>query len=284
LQSELRHVDRQSPILVYQMGKVGSSTVVSTLEQLHLPNPVLHVHTLVGERLSDAEAKQRRSLRPFLDEHLQVSSILLSKLANGRFPCHLITLTREPIARAISFVFEDWKKKTPGARLENGNLEPAAMKQAIDLLLREGEDHADPGQWFDKELKRSFDLDVFSAPYDQSRGYTLMRAGDVSLLIMRMEDLNRSLPAALGDLLGIDSGTIQVSRANEADDKWYAESMNVQKRTYHLPQETLDRILSSRYMRHFYPNDIERLRERWEEKPSDAGGAAAIDLHASSSS
>jgi hypothetical protein len=268
LQSELRHVERQTPIIVYQMGKVGSSTVVSTLEQLKLPNPVLHVHTLVPEQLREAEEKQRRSPRPFLDEHLQVSSILVSKLAQGRFPCHLVTLTREPIARGISFVFEDCKKKAPGALLDDGNLDPAAIRQAIEQLLGEGTGHADPGLWFDNELKASFGLDVFSVPYDLARGYTLIRSADVSLLILRMEDLNRSLPAALGELLGIDGGTIQMSRANEADDKWYAPSMDVQKRSFRLPRETLDRIFSSRYMRHFYPNDIERLRKRWEQEPA----------------
>jgi hypothetical protein len=284
LQSALKTVERQRPILVYQMGKVGSSTVVSTLEQLRLKNPVLHVHTLVAERLREAQARQRRSQRPFLDEHLQVSSILLPKLETGRFPCHLVTLTREPIARAISFVFEDWKKKTPRALLENGHLDDAAMKQAIESLLSEGSDHADPGQWFDKELKRSFGLDVFSVPYDESRGYTLVRTGDVSLLILRMEDLNRSLPAALGDLLGIDSQAITMSRANEADEKWYARSMDVQKRSFRLPRETLDRIFSSRYMRHFYPNDIERLRTRWEQTPSDAASVAANAIHPAPSS
>ncbi len=42
----LQGVKQREPILVYQMGKVGSSTVVQTLEALGLPNPVLHVHTL----------------------------------------------------------------------------------------------------------------------------------------------------------------------------------------------------------------------------------------------
>ena len=41
----LRGIEHRNPILVYQMGKVGSSTVVQVLESLRLPSPVLHLHT-----------------------------------------------------------------------------------------------------------------------------------------------------------------------------------------------------------------------------------------------
>jgi Putative capsular polysaccharide synthesis protein len=263
LRIALRNVHRQMPIIVYQMGKVGSSTVVSTLEKLGLPNPVLHVHTLVADRMNAAEKLQRSSTRPALDSHLIVSSILLSKLSRGRFPCKIITLTREPIARTISFAFEDWKRRAPGALAEDGTLDAAAMTEVADTLLRNRGGHADPGKWFDRELKQVFDLDVFSIPYDEERGYSIIRNPDVSLLILRMEDMNRSLPGALADFLGIDANSVVMSRANESEGKWYSDSANAVKREFRLPDEILNEITTSRFIRHFYPNDIERLRDRW---------------------
>lgn len=265
LRVALRNVDRQTPIIVYQMGKVGSSTVVSTLENLNLPNPVLHVHTLVADRLIAAKERQRASSRPFLDDHLIASSILVSRLSKDRFPCRIITLTREPISRAISFAFEDWHKKLPSAHRGNGNLDSAAMKAAVEVLLSNGGHHADPSQWFDDEVKSVFGLDVFAQPYDDQRGYATIRADDVSLLILRMEDLNRSLPGALADFLGLDAGKIAMSRANESDSKWYSDCSNEVRQKFRLPKARLDSILSSRYIRHFYANDVDRLRARWEE-------------------
>ncbi|ARA94416.1 hypothetical protein AWN76_015485 [Rhodothermaceae bacterium RA] len=67
LRFALHDVERRSPILVYQMGKVGSSTVTRTLAMLGLSEPVLHLHTLNPETLRRAVERQRASVRPRLN-------------------------------------------------------------------------------------------------------------------------------------------------------------------------------------------------------------------------
>ena len=44
-----------SPLLIYQMGKVGSSTVQASLRSLKLDMPIYHTHILTKERISETE-------------------------------------------------------------------------------------------------------------------------------------------------------------------------------------------------------------------------------------
>lgn len=263
LEWSLRNVEYQRPILVYQMGKVGSSTVVRTLEQMNLNEPILQVHTLDSEHLEQAIAKQRASSSSYLPEHLIVSSILVRTLAKGPFPCRIITLTREPVSRAISFAFQDWQKKAPEARSPNGGLKVERMKETVDALLRSGGGHADPTRWFDRELKGVWGIDVFSIPYDWKQGYAILKGGEVSALVMRLEDLNRSLPSALAELLDVDPGQVTLARANEGDNKWYAESLRTVKETYQVSPALAQSIFDTRYFLHFYGGDREQARRRW---------------------
>ena len=259
----LRHVEEQEPIIVFQMGKVGSSTVLETLHGLDLPNPVLHVHTLAPDHLAHAVRRQRQSPRPFLHEHLIVSALLVAKRQHKRFPCRLITLTREPISRAISFVFEDAVKQMPEARLPDGSYDLEHVQTVVQELLATKNGVADPTEWFDRELKGQFGVDVFAQPFDAERGFAILEGTDCSVLLLRMEDLNRVLPEALGTFLGMDTDTIQIQQANVGKHKDYASDLSAVKQQLLLPEELLDKVLATRYVDHFYPEERLRLRARW---------------------
>ena len=43
------------PILIYQMGKVGSATVHETLLHANLPHPIYHIHFLSYDGIKNAE-------------------------------------------------------------------------------------------------------------------------------------------------------------------------------------------------------------------------------------
>src|SRR5690606_26189379 len=96
IRANLRSVERRHPILVHQMGKDGSSTVVETLKNLELGVPIVHTHTLRASTLKKAIQKERTSGTQRISGHLIASSILIPKLENGLFPSTVITLTREP--------------------------------------------------------------------------------------------------------------------------------------------------------------------------------------------
>lgn len=259
----LRHIEEQEPIIVFQMGKVGSSTVLETLHRLDLSHPVLHVHTLAPDHLAHAVARQRQSARPYLHEHLIVSALIVAKRQRQRFPCRLITLTREPISRAISFVFEDAIKQMPEAHLPDGSYDLGRVQAVVQELLASRNGVSDPTAWFDREMKGQFGVDVFARPFDAERGFEIFEETDCSVLVIRMEDLNRVLPEALATFLGIDVANIQVQQANVGHHKDYAGDLKAVKQQLVLPDELLDNVLATHYVDHFYPEERLRLRARW---------------------
>ena len=55
LELQFTHPCHNQPIVIYQMGKVGSSSVYSSLKALKLDNPVYHVHFLTPQGINWAE-------------------------------------------------------------------------------------------------------------------------------------------------------------------------------------------------------------------------------------
>ena len=263
LKSRLRDLESRNPILVYQMGKVGSSSVVRTLEQLNLSAPILHVHTLSPEHLKFAIDKQRKSISPFLHEHHVASSLIVKKMRHRLFPCRIITLTREPVARAISFLFEDLKKQAPEALLRDKQLDREKLKLALDRILAGENGIADPTIWFDSELRDCLGIDVFSTPYDEEKGYNLLEKGSIRVLLMRMEDLDRAMPDGLSALLDRDMRGIKVLRANIGQKKWYADDLRFIKETYRVSGPAAQHVFETRYCRHFYGAATERFKAKW---------------------
>ena len=95
------------PILVYQMGKVGSKTVFATLNSMGLTNPIRHMHHLSDKGFDDLVWKRK-------DEPAKEAVRLGIKLRNSLVELtkttrriYVISLTREPIITMISAVFEN---------------------------------------------------------------------------------------------------------------------------------------------------------------------------------
>lgn len=259
----LRGIMDRTPTFVYQMGKVGSSTVAQTLGHLPASDPVVHVHQLnPGKVQKSIEALRRNP--GYLHEHVVTSSVLVNKQLDwGDFPCKIITLTREPVGRAVSFAFQDWRRQLPEVT-DIHNLGADRMIELVMKKLQPDAFHADPGQWFERELGSVFGVDVFSVPYDFERGYVLLQNGPVDVLVIRMEDLNRSLESGLASLLDLESHQIQIRHLNIGGNKKYADLLGKVKKRLHLPSEMGDRIWSTDYAQHFYGPEIVRLREKWE--------------------
>ena len=263
-QISLHNLEERAPTLVYQMGKVGSSTVTQTLEGLCAPEPVVRVHSLNPAKVTKDIETLRENLG-YLREHVVTSSTLVRKQLDwGSFPCKVITLTREPVGRAVSFAFQDWKRQLPEVK----DLHELRSERMIELVmekLQPGSLHADPGQWFERELQSVFGIDVMETPYDFDQGYVMVRSGPVDVLVIRMEDLDRSLRAGLAALYNLDAEDIDMRRSNVGRNKEYANLLAKVKEQLAIPPSVSDRIWGTDYARHFYGPNLDRLRNKWEE-------------------
>ena len=74
----LDHLYGKTPIVVYQMGKVGSSTIVASLHTLKLDSPIYHIHTLTQERIDSIEQTYRELYQSNSPDFQRVSHVIAS--------------------------------------------------------------------------------------------------------------------------------------------------------------------------------------------------------------
>ena len=94
------------PVIVYQMGKVGSSTVCSSLKKLK-DFDVYHIHVLTEESIKKLENVYKSNFHKtsFFPVHILESQYLSKQLEQGKKKWKVVTLVREPIIRNISLCF-----------------------------------------------------------------------------------------------------------------------------------------------------------------------------------
>src|SRR5258706_5795617 len=252
----------RAPIVVYQMGKVGSMSIYSAFQKLELDVPVYHCHVL--NQLGQMERNVKLTLtNP--GESLQViregKQLRRRIFSDDAVRWNLVTLVREPIGRNVSHFFHGIIERVPDfyQRLENKTLE---MGYLADTLLKDSQVNLTCMWWFDTQVKQLFDIDVYAKPFPKRRGYEIYEGRHVRMLLLRLESLDRCLGTAMKQFLGIPNFT--ADRQNVAEDKDYAEAYRRFKEAGVLPLWYPHIHHSSRYARHFYtPAELRRFRKPW---------------------
>ena len=107
-----------TPIVIYQMGKVGSQTIWKSLQTMNIPNSVYHIHVLNPENIKRA-IKVLNSKGAPLSVQLQQAQDLITDLEQQASPrMKVITIVREPIIQLLSSLFHSPKTKSTCLPLE----------------------------------------------------------------------------------------------------------------------------------------------------------------------
>lgn len=264
------------PVLIYQMGKVGSTSVDFTLKKSGFPHPVYHVHQLhpdgIARTVHDTRESLERTLRNrALDSHTRVINCLYLRLvlreyeqnlvlyneirANfDRIPWHIITLVRDPVMREISDFFFSLHLYPALLTLSGEPLRQECLRTLADDLRKK---FRAPSpwvlSWFDSELGRVFDIDVYSFPFDLQKGYSILEAGNTRVLVLKLERLSECFSEAMERFLKIrDLGLIN---QNTARQKHYYETYRHVLDSISLDADLCRSIYQSKYCRHFYSEE-----------------------------
>lgn len=261
------------PILVFQMGKVGSTSILHTLKLMDLGRPIYHAHylSIEGVRAAKTWHLEQQGKAP---ESITYYQVLGSKLrANlGKVKLTIITGVREPIARDISNYFELADRIDRGLRNDDGSFDSGKIERyfidRFNKFADEGDDYFGTN-WFDRELKGTFGIDIYSYPFDQGRGYRVIREDSFDLLVYQFEKMTDIFPDALAELLGRDD-VPALAKSNVGDSKWYAELYADIKDSIVIPVDICKRIYETKYVKHFYSEEmINHFIEYWS-KPRKA--------------
>lgn len=252
-------------VLVYQMGKVGSSTVTASLRAARLGVPVYSVHTLTDEGIATLDAFYRSTGFPYLPggAHLLVSRFLCSQLRRGVSDgkWKVVTLVRDPVARNMSLLFQLGRRLLP-------DFEERCRDDALDVAqLTTRLENKYPGQvdclsWFETELRRVFAVDVLSSPFPKDAGFRIYRGDHVDVLLLKVEYLDTCGADAMEAFLGVRG--LRLVEANVSRRKHYAASYQRFLQTVRVQAGYVARLYSSAYMRHLYSEEaIAHFRNRW---------------------
>jgi hypothetical protein len=254
------------PVVIFQSGKVGSSSVQASLqrkyEDLWVTTPVYHAHILENIDARMEFVRQNRAVPTATIKMLANSRKLRQKIDSDLNQVwNVINLVRDPVAIKVSALFQTLHEYIPGwkERFQSGQLTLDDLE--YNLLNKHEFGTGGFESWYDSQIKPMWGIDIFASPFAREDGYQIYHQGRTNLIVIRLEDLNRVAERAFEDFLGIKG--LNIINTNLGERKRYAE-LYEQFKQRPLPANYVDAIYASRFARHFYTDsEIEQFRQKW---------------------
>ena len=261
---EILKNQKSFPIAIYQMGKVGSETILYALKKLNLPNSIYHVHVLAPQNLAASINhlnSQNRPLTLQLEHSLILQKYLSSEESTG---LKVITGVREPIIQLISAFFQNIKHNFPHFLNSDDSWKSDEIYAHLYKVIANYDIHnlKKNCNWFDNEFKAALGIDVYQYNFDRLQGYEQIKQGNIEVLILRLE-ASENWKIAITDFLSLEDD-IKLIKTNSANNKDYKDIYRETVAKLKFPTSHLEKIYSSKYCQHFYtPEMIDRFIAQW---------------------
>jgi len=225
------------PALIYSSGKVGSTSILKSLQKQYKGVTLSKHHSF------DPNDKVLR--------HLYNWSIVKG------MPLKVISLVREPISQNVSIFFENLERITGTPYPNNVNFSIEQLKAMFLSRLN----HERSLVWFDEELLPAFGIDVFSKLFPRN-GICMYTNNNIELLIMRSELPDDEKAKAIANFLDLDC--LQIERKNVGGEKYYAKAYADFKRKVKFSSDYIQKMINSKYFKHFYGEEkIDWVINKW---------------------
>ncbi len=222
-------------VFVYQGKKVGSISLVVSSKMAGIYAVHVHSFNILG-----------------LDDRI-ISNII--RATSGK----IISLVREPIARQVSLMWHHLGTE------KNNFWRKFKSFEEIEKFFYSIPNSEDEFSWFDAEIGKILNINVFDFPFDRENGYSIIEKDGISLLLLKLEKIN-SLKKVIGDFLGVED--FQLIYGNDANEKGYKYIYEDYKRNVKIPHQFYDYYYkNNKYMDHFYTeNEKKEFYERWKNR------------------
>ncbi len=244
------------PVLIYQMGKVGSSALEKSI-----PNSI-HLHDLMSIEANRLISPVRAKIYKPTSTHIKrlLKRTIMTSMLKRKEHVRIISLVREPIGRNISMLFQSLPFWMVDKYLKDDSVVRSEQPHLLHETFENHVNHHYPLEWFDNEIKALTGIDVFSQPFDHKHGYHTYQKGNFSLMVVRTDKLNQS-QQAICDFLQQD---IKVTNDNQSENKWYSPLACEFKNSYHPKSEFVEEMLTSKFTRHFFTeSEIAAIKNKY---------------------
>jgi hypothetical protein len=253
-----------TPIIVYQMGKVGSKTVAASLASMDVKAPIFHEHFLSDVSIDRLRANVERG------ENVRRSAEILTTInerrevidADNGKRWKVVTLVREPISRGIGTFMASYFKGWQAFQLTDADSAQRIAEMQAQYHQR-GHKYSDyEAHWFKTEIESMFSIDVLSDEFDAEKGYQTYSGDKADVLLIRLEDIGRSGRDAFREFLGVDG--FSVVNANTSEGKDYRPIYDQFLRTLEFDPTFLDETYDKPVVSHCYsPQEIDAFKLKW---------------------
>ena len=269
LRSYRRYRD-ENTILVYQMGKVGSTALTRALGDAAIQ--------IVSFYPSNFSFPHTPSYGVDLPRRLmhRLFCPVIRLAVRRRSTLKIVTLVRDPVGRNVSMFFQELHN---WLAVYFSEIRPDRVsREDFDTLLdcyRELFNHRYPLEWFDRDLKRLTGVNVYEHPFDTAEGCTRIDVGATSVLIVQAERL-RERWQSVEEFCG---RKLAFREDNRGEHKWYATVYADFLERYSMSAEELDTVYSSRFATFFFSDEQRaELRRKWQ--GTTKGARASVDREA----
>ncbi|MFF2886915.1 putative capsular polysaccharide synthesis family protein [Paenibacillus sp. NPDC057967] len=258
----------ESDILVYQPGKVGSSTICNSLSTIGVN--VTHVHMFTDYFIYDLIPELVWEPEPMELETIRKSSRYCSDKIKQANHLKIITLVREPLSRDYSqFLLHLSELVKHGYLSSDDSLLEACAEGIRKRAIQNGKcKYGYQFEWFNKELKEVFGVDVYNHPFDKEKGYSIIKQDNIEVLVVKLEKLN-DLEQVVGEFA--NAPNFKLFNVNIASEKDYKELYKSIRESVKIPREVVSLYYNgNRYMDHFYSEEEKKsFLLKWQNNIAD---------------
>ncbi len=229
-----RKLHKNTPIFIYQMGKVASSSIYHSLYKQY--NGAVGAGHIVSSHHWRAE--------------------LLLNWAKAGKPIKIISPVREPIGKNVSEFFELFGLYTDKT-FKDSNFSTEELMQ----LYFKNYPHEHPLTWFDEHIKKHFNIDVFASPFPES-GIATYVAKNVSLLVFKVDISDEMKEKAIRSFVNLPS--FKLNNVNIGNKKPYHSTYRQFIDAFSATENYLAKFENSKYFNHFYSEDEKtKIMSKW---------------------
>lgn len=197
-------------MLIYQMGKVGSTTI-----EAELPG-ARHLHTLYGyPSAKKAVDYKRRNLikgiRRYVFWQYKRLSIKVSREVK------IISLVRSPYDREVSQFFQDLEHWLSYYSLKFGVDKRLEMVDFVESCFEHAYDFDYAAGWYQREIGRLTGIGLEDYKYELDKGYAFAERGKYKVLLLRLDKLD-ACKSVLHSFIGQQ---LELTEMNRGEKKWY---------------------------------------------------------------
>jgi len=227
-------------VLIYQMGKVGSTAFEKSIENS------IHFHSLYRHEPCKIHTKQQNSSFNFRIRRIVIDYIRRFSIRT-RKEIKIITLVRDPISRDVSMFFQNlqhWlydysSDVNMSFRDEKENFLIDAFYSSYDIEYGLS--------WFDEEFKKFTGIDIYNYRFDKVNGYAKINCGKFKILVLRMNEINNN-KEVISDFIGKE---FNLSKANSGNEKWYGPLYKDFTNSFEPTKDYKRNVENSKLYKHF---------------------------------